>query len=110
MMVSLYAFSQSPMQIDLHQLVKNKKIDVYNRELTTFNEGSRSCIRLSKDIGEGVAWLNNLEFSNGTLEFDVRGEDLKQHSLLGLRFMAKTIQPLMPSIFVLFNFKNKMNY
>ena len=29
------------------------------------------------------------EFSNGILEFDVRGEDVKQHSFVGIAFHAK---------------------
>jgi hypothetical protein len=43
-------------------------------------------IRLSKAFGEGVAWLKDIDFSNGTIEFDVRGEDVEQHSFVGLAF------------------------
>ncbi|HWH63628.1 MAG TPA: family 16 glycoside hydrolase [Ginsengibacter sp.] len=44
---------------------------------------------LSKDFGEGVAWLKGIEFSNGILEFDVRGENVKQHSFVGIAFHGK---------------------
>jgi len=82
-------FSQQPMQppiIDLHKAVKQSKVEVYNRELMLLNEKHYKGIRLSKDLGEGVAWLKGVDFSEGTIEFDVRGEDVKQHSFVGIAF------------------------
>lgn len=86
---TISSFSQTALVVDLHNTVKNKDIQVFNRELSLINEGSRSGIRLSKAEGEGVAWLKGIEFSNGTLEFDVRGEDVKQHSFVGIAFHGK---------------------
>jgi len=73
---SLPSFSQDP--IDLHAAVKKGNIEVYNRELSLLDEPAHAGIRLSKDYGEGVAWLKGVEFSDGVIEFDVRGEDVKQ--------------------------------
>lgn len=87
--LTISSFSQTALVVDLHNTVKNKDIQVFNRELSLINEGSRSGIRLSKAEGEGVAWLKGIEFSNGTLEFDVRGEDVKQHSFVGIAFHGK---------------------
>jgi hypothetical protein len=84
-LVIISSFSSSTM-IDLHKLVKNNGVNVFNRELTLINEKDHKGIRLSKDEGEGVAWIKGVEFSNGTLEFDVRGEDVKQHSFVGIAF------------------------
>jgi hypothetical protein len=84
--VSLTSFSQTTTVYDLQKLVQEKGITVYNRELNLLNEGSRSGFSLSKDLGEGIAWINGLEFSNGIIEFDVRGEDVKQHSFVGIAF------------------------
>lgn len=83
------SFLQTPQTIDLHSLVKNKGIEVYNRKLTLINETSYLGISLSKDEGEGIAWLKDIEFSNGILEFDVRGEDVQQHSFVGIAFHGK---------------------
>ena len=80
------AFSQVPEIIDLHKAVIQNKVEVYNRELTLINEEHFKGIRLSKDLGEGVAWLSGVDFSDGAIEFDVRGEDVKQHSFVGLAF------------------------
>lgn len=71
---------------DLHKDAKHNKIEVYNRELTLVNEEGYQGIRLSKDYGEGVAWIKGITFATGTLEFDVRGENVRQHSFVGLAF------------------------
>lgn len=85
---AISSFAQGPRPINLPKLYENNGIDVYNRELTIINEKSYPGIRLSKDFGEGIAWLKGIDFSNGIVEFDVRGEDVKQHSFVGLAFHA----------------------
>jgi len=86
---ALSVLSQNAEVIDLHKLVKKNGIEVYNRELSLINEESHWGISLSKNEGEGVAWIKGIEFSNGIIEFDVRGEDLKQHSFVGIAFHGK---------------------
>ena len=87
--LSNLSFSQSPLVIDLHKAVKKKEVKVVNRTLSLINEKYHKGIRLSKEYGEGIAWLTGIEFSNGTIEFDVRGEDIKQHSFVGIAFHGK---------------------
>ena len=84
LLVGRSSFSQDP--IDLHAAAQQGNIEVYNRELSLIDEPSHAGIRLSKAYGEGVAWLKGVEFSNGVIEFDVRGEDVKQHSFVGIAF------------------------
>jgi hypothetical protein len=83
------SYAQNTNAIDLYDAVKNNKIEVVNRKLTLINEEARLGIRLSKEYGEGIAWLKGIEFSNGIIEFDVRGEDVKQHSFVGMAFHGK---------------------
>lgn len=89
--IALLVIAQSHSQktINLHDAVKNKKIEVFNRELSLIDESSHQGISLSKAAGEGVAWLSGTEFSNGIVEFDVRGENVKQHSFVGIAFHGK---------------------
>lgn len=82
----ILAVCQKPISIDLHDAVKHGKINVYNRDMTLIDEKGYQGIRLSKAFGEGLAWLKGIDFSNGTIEFDVRGEDVKQHSFVGIAF------------------------
>jgi len=83
------SFAQMSQQLDLHKMAKDSGLEVYNRELSLINESGHRGISLSKDLGEGIAWLKGIEFSNGIIEFDVRGENIKQHSFVGLAFHAK---------------------
>ena len=87
----LYIFSLSSstlfaQRINLADAVRNNRIEVVNREITVLNDGTHPGIHLSKALGEGIAWLKGIEFAEGTIEFDVRGEDVKQHSFVGLAF------------------------
>lgn len=83
-LLSLSSFSQGA--IDLHDAFKKGKLEVYNRVLDLFDEPEHRAIRVSKAYGEGLVWLKGMEFSNGVIEFDVRGEDVKQHSFVGIAF------------------------
>lgn len=88
--VSQSSFSQTKVAIDVDKLVKEKGIDVFNRELTLIRKGPDAAIRLSKAEGEGVAWIKGVEFSSGIIEFDVRGENVKQHSFVGIAFHGRS--------------------
>jgi Domain of Unknown Function (DUF1080) len=85
----MQSFAQQTTAVDIQKSAGSNGIEVYNRELTLVNEESYKGIRLSKDLGEGVAWIKDMEFSEGIIEFDVRGEDVKQHSFVGLAFHGK---------------------
>jgi hypothetical protein len=43
-------------------------------------------VHLNKVDSVGIAWVVNKEFTNGTIEFDVKGEDLYQESFVGIAF------------------------
>ncbi|MBK9193604.1 MAG: hypothetical protein IPO17_01175 [Flavobacteriales bacterium] len=84
LLAGLSSFPQAA--LDLHAAAKQGNIEVYNRDLSLIDEPAHAGIRLSKAYGEGIAWLKGVEFSNGEIEFDVRGEDVKQHSFVGIAF------------------------
>ncbi len=86
---ALLISTEKAVVFDLHKLAKHKGLDVYNRDLTLIDEDAHHGIRLSKAEGEGIAWVKGVEFTNGTIEFDVRGENVKQHSFVGIAFHAR---------------------
>lgn len=59
---------------------------VFNRGLSSFNDGTRKGVRLDERPGDGVAYLKGIEFSNGTIEVDVRGKDVQGQSFVGVAF------------------------
>lgn len=80
------AGQQRTIEPDLTQLATGHGLQVSNRSVTGFSDGSRSGLRLSADPGEGVAYLEGLEFANGTIELDVRGKDVQGQSFVGVAF------------------------
>jgi hypothetical protein len=78
--------SQSSIKFDLASMHEKNELDIYNRDISLINENSYQGIKLSKAFGEGLAKIKNFEFSNGSIEFDVRGENVKMHSIVGLAF------------------------
>jgi hypothetical protein len=63
-----------------------KDLDVFNRGLSALSDGTRKGVRLNEQPGEGVAYLRGIDFSNGTIEFDVRGKDVQGQSFVGVAF------------------------
>jgi len=66
--------------------IEPKDLDVFNRTVSALSDGTRKGVRLSEQPGEGVAYLKGIEFSNGTIEFDVRGKDVQGQSFVGVAF------------------------
>jgi hypothetical protein len=71
---------------DLAKLAEGKGLKVFNRSVSSLNDGAKKGIRLSESPGDGVAYLEGIEFSDGTLKFDVRGKDVQQQSFVGVAF------------------------
>ena len=60
--------------------------NIHNRHPVLFSEGNRSALRFDEQQGDGLAWWPGTTFSDGTIEFDVRGKDLFQRSFVGIAF------------------------
>jgi len=66
--------------------IEPKDLDVFNRTASALSDGTRKGVHLDERPGEGVAYLKGIEFSNGTIEFDVRGKDVQGQSFVGIAF------------------------
>jgi hypothetical protein len=76
-----------------------------NRTVSPIND--KHAVRVSAAEGSGVAWLKNIEFSNGTIEVDLRGKDIKQGSFLGIAFHGVSRNDCEAIYFRPFNFLAK---
>jgi hypothetical protein len=63
-----------------------KNFAVFNRYVSTYDSGNKKIVHLDAAEGSGTAWLNNINFSTGTIEFDVKGKDVLQQSFVGIAF------------------------
>lgn len=93
---------------DLPGLIKDKKITVYNRNVSLFNDAHyKNGIHLDAGEGDGVAWLNDISLSNGTIEFDVRGRNKMQQSFVGIAFHGLNDSTMDAVYFRPFNFQSQ---
>lgn len=99
------AGQQKAMELDLAKLAENRGLKVFNRTISSLNEGTMKGVRLGESPGDGVAYLEGLEFTNGTIEFDVRGKDVQQQSFVGVAFHGVDATTYDAIYFRPFNFK-----
>ena len=83
---SRVAGQKKTIQPDLAGLAEGKRLKVFNRSASTLNDGARKGVHLDENPGDGVAYLPGIEFTDGTIEFDVRGKDIQQQSFVGVAF------------------------
>lgn len=91
---------------DLLDLFENNKLETFNRQLSTLSEDGKRGIRFSKSANDGIAWVKGLEFSNGTIELDIRGKDVFQQSFVGVAFHGVDNETLDAIYFRPFNFQS----
>lgn len=73
-------------KVDLQQHFTNKKLAVYNREAKLEQQGARASIVLNEDVEEGLAVIPGINFSTGVIEIDLKGQNVFQHSFIGIAF------------------------
>jgi hypothetical protein len=111
LLISFFAttcFAQNAKVItpDLTKLVKEKKLTVFNRDVTILtNSQNQNGIHLDAKDNYGVAWLNEVRFSNGILEFDVKGKNVMQQSFVGIAFHGLDNNTMDAVYFRPFNFQ-----
>lgn len=88
---------------DLHDL---SKWSLSNRAAEPLNEDGKKGIRLSEIPNDGAMVLKDYDFSNGTIEFDVKGKNVLQRSFVGMAFHWKDSTTYDAIYFRPFNFVN----
>jgi hypothetical protein len=83
----------APMQqaanpINLAEQLAAKKLRAVNREVTPSQANPRG-VHLSEKEGNGVAWIEGSNFSQGTIELQIRGRDVMQRSFVGVAFHGR---------------------
>jgi len=79
------SFGQKKMiEPPLDKLADGKGLRVFNRSVTSLSDGARKGTRLGEARGEGLAYLEGIEFANGRIEVDIRGKDVVEQSFLGV--------------------------
>jgi hypothetical protein len=104
--ITIASAQSKVVKYDLYDLNKEGKLPVFNRELTSLKEKEFKGIRFSEHEGDGVAWIDNVNFTNGIIEVDIKGKDVLQQSFVGFAFHGKDEKTLDAVYFRPFNFKS----
>jgi hypothetical protein len=91
---------------DLGAMVRNHGLSVSNRTVSAIRDGQISALRFSAHEGDGVAWIDGISFSDGTVELDIRGKNVLQQSFVGLAFHGNSPDSLEAIYFRPFNFES----
>src|SRR5262249_15395007 len=90
---------------DLAAMAERKRYILINRSASPLSDDNRRGVRISEAEGEGVAFLPDINFSTGTIEVDVRGKDVPQHSFVGIAFHRADDKTFDAIYFRPFNFR-----
>jgi hypothetical protein len=74
------------LRVDLQDLFHSGGLTIVNRQVTVSSDSSRPGIVLSEEYGEGVVWINGVTFTSGTIDIELKGQDIYQHSFIGIAF------------------------
>ena len=90
------AFGQSTKQdtiIDLSKLASADGWAVFNRTVKPLSAPTRTnSVYFNEHSGQGIAWIPSLKLSEGTIDVDVKGRDVRGKSFVGLAFGGKDAQ------------------
>lgn len=92
------------LQVDLKKVSQFK---VINRTIETLAENGRTVLKMSEAPSDGLAILNDVQFKNGTIEFDVKGRNVLQASFVGVAFLVQDDGRYDAVYFRPFNFMNE---
>ncbi|MFC1715771.1 hypothetical protein ACFL6S_19035 [Candidatus Poribacteria bacterium] len=106
LVVSLAAGQKNTVVPDLTKISDGESWKLYNREARVIKEDDKTSIYFEAKQGEGVAWLEDLEFGNGTIEVDIKGKDVQGRSFVGVAFRGVDKETYDAVYFRPFNFKS----
>ena len=82
----LIATLASAADYNLGELAKAKKIEVFNRTLDPTKADSPQAVFLNAAPADGLAWVEGVELSEGTIELDIQGTNQPGRSFVGIAF------------------------
>ena len=96
--------------LDLTKIVSGDGWRVVNREPEIVTENGQTCIHFTHyNQQSGIAWLENFEFTNGVIEVDIKGKNVKGGSFLGIAFRGLNDSTYDAVYFRPFNFDSLLN-
>ena len=68
-------------------LSNSDRFQLVNRDINvSINERGKTVVHVNSKPNNGVAWIRNIAFEKGIIEFDVKGKNVLQQSFVGIAF------------------------
>lgn len=83
---------------------KKEQLEVLNREIELLDETENS-VALNRVKGDGMAIIKNLDFDKGIIEVDLKGENVRGKSFVGIAFNIQNDSVYEAIYFRPFNFR-----
>ncbi|MGE0128373.1 MAG: family 16 glycoside hydrolase [Blastocatellales bacterium] len=96
-----------PSAPDVTRITKGKGWKLVNREATVVEDGGKRAIRFDEKTGQGFAWIEGSDFTNGVIEIDIKGKNVLQRSFVGVAFRGVDEKTHDAVYFRPFNFKSE---
>lgn len=80
------ACAQEVIRPDLTGITTGDGWTLLNRGATVETEGERTAVTFDARAGDGAAWLDGIDFHNGTIEVMIRGKNVQGRSFVGVAF------------------------
>lgn len=106
-LITCMAHGQQRNTFNLAELATLHKLQTVHRSIQVLDEAGYKGVRLSEEGNEGLVWVKDMVFSNGTIQLDVRGKDELQRSFIGLAFHGQNDSTFDAVYFRPFNFHAK---
>ena len=85
--------------------LSDANLELVNREVITSSENTPNVLTLDNKVGDGLAILKNESFENGTIELELKGENIPGRSFVGVAFNIQNDSTYEAIYFRPFNFK-----
>lgn len=104
--VSFSLAQQKSLTPDVTQVVSGKGWKLSGRAATVTTEDGKNALRFDEKKGQGFAWLVGSDFSEGTIDIDLKGKNELQRSFVGVAFRGTDDTTHDAVYFRPFNFKS----
>jgi hypothetical protein len=84
--LTVSAAGQEVIKPDLAGIPGEDGWTLYNRTPSVVTEGDMTVVSFDARSGDGAAWLEGVEFENGTIEIEIRGKNNPGRSFVGIAF------------------------
>ncbi len=104
MIINVHAFAQDKTMVA--DISDKGKFEVMNRQLSIIKQDNKTVVHLNSKENNGIAWIKDLKFEKGIIEFDVKGKDVMQQSFVGIAFHGMNDSTYDAVYFRPFNFQS----